>query len=358
MTIKGLSEFLRKKNVPKSGRKDKTEMSAPLFLGDLKGKKIAIEAAGLIYRQNWAAVKNVIRDYPFVFIQNKLGIGHWSCPSATEILDNFKIIFRNFVKKICDSGIIPVFIIEGSSPDTKSDTVQKRIDTKQSAEAKVESLSYEPSLERFKEKLVNAYPPTYDHKFAVIDILNEMEINMVQAKYEAEGVCAYLVKTKVIKRVFDPVNNPEGQTISTIIPYPYTCDAALINDFDIFAYGCNFVIRNLQNADAKNGHFEVEGYVLDDILRTLEFLPEEYTPEQRIVAERRFRLLCILSGTDYSDNIHGFGPAKIHKLILKHNIVTYDDICKVEPKFQAIPYHQIIETMKKNQEFEVIRFQS
>lgn len=324
MTIKGLSTYLSGKDIPKVGRKNSNDESIPLYLNQLKGKKIAIETACFIYKQNWAAVKHVIDNYPFSLIREN-DREYWSRPSNDEVYIIFKAYFRSFIKRLCNTGIIPVFVIEGKSPEMKGITIQKRLGDKKEQSNKIDILKYSKDLYEFKKNLPYAYPPSYKHSEIVIDILKEMNLPTVQAKHEGEGVCAYLV-------------NEETSSLH--------CDAALTDDYDIFMYGCRVVIRNLRSISHDRDNFEIEGYAFQDILSTLELSQSH--------GEDQFRLLCILSGSDYSDNVYGFGPGKICTLIKKYNITSYDDICKINERFLSIPYRDIIDTIEKNKEYTVI----
>lgn len=52
MTIKAMSEYLSKRGVPYTGcaKKDLFKDKKPLFFNQLKGLKMAIETAGIIYK--------------------------------------------------------------------------------------------------------------------------------------------------------------------------------------------------------------------------------------------------------------------------------------------------------------------
>jgi len=355
MTIKRLAEYLRDQNVPKLGRRNENDSDTPLYMNQLRGKKVAIEVAGIVYRQNWGAVKHVMKSHTFIFMSNKDSIGgHWSRPSDDEIHVMFKVYFRSFVRRIIDSGIIPIFVIEGKAPDMKGATIKKRIDGKKEQSDRADAVRGNIELNEFKKKLMYAYTPGSKHAEIVIEVLKDMGVTTVRAKHEAEGVCAYLVNTTF-------TIGEHGESVK----FPLHCDVALTDDYDIFMYGCKAVIRNLRSADPTKGHFEAEGYAFDDILYSLGFLPVDedgnrmpVSCTQKITAEEQFRLLCILCGSDYSDNIGGLGPAKICTMIKKHNILTYEDACRVEPRFAAIPYHGIIQTIENNKTYTIIESSS
>jgi hypothetical protein len=222
------------------------------------------------------------------------------------------------------------------------------VEARSSNEDKTTSVAYgmdQIGLNAYKKKLVYSYMPNQEHTHAVIEVLTEMDLPVLRAKHEAEGVCAFLVNT--------PLN------------HQFHCACALTDDHDIFMYGCKAVIRDLRAADAKFGNFECVGYSYVDILCTLGLLPYDdmgipmpFTQEEYDIAHRRFQLLCILCGTDYHENVKGLGPSKVLDKILKHKITSYEEICVIEPKFSEIPYDKIMDTLKANMEYTIVHLPS
>lgn len=324
MTIRGLSKYLKDKGIPKMGRSHDNDPDPVYTLNQLKGRRIAIEVAGMIYRQNYAAVKYVVDRHSFILTDDG-----WSRPAEHEILQMFKVYFRSLIKRICGTGIYPLFVMEGKSPEMKGCTIQRRINTKNDIIDKVNSIKDCPDLREYKQKLIYAYTPNTSHMEIVKEVLKEQSVKVVHAKHEGEGVCACLV------------NLPDT--------HPLRCDVALTDDYDIFMYGCRAVIRNLRSISG--GSFEIEAYAFVDILTTLGFLDSTHTDID--LASERFKLFCILCGSDYSENIRGLGPAKVCNLILKHDIMSYEEICEIEPRFRMIPYQDIIHVLESNKEYMV-----
>lgn len=330
MTIKRLAEFFRELGVPKEGRDCKEHDVIPFYLNQLKGKRVAIETSTIVYKQNWAAVLRAIDNYPFIWIDGR----GWSSPSEDEVLEIFKRFFKSYIVKIIGSGIIPVFILEGKSPKLKAATIQKRSELRIEMSDKASSVKGNIDLEAFKKKLPYMYMPNTKHMTVIIDILKELKVDTLRAKHEGEGVCAHLV------------NNVDD---------PYHCDVALSDDYDIFMYGCRVVVRNLRQASSKVGGFEVTGYAFQDVLFATGFIdPLNYTQEEYEIAIDRFRLFCVLCGTDYSDNVFNMGPARILSMLKNHDIYTYEQACVVEPRFKDIPYADIIDTLKANAIYSVV----
>lgn len=331
MTIKRIADYLRENNIPYWGQdlndKDNVE---PFYISEMRGKKIAIETAGIICKQNYGAIQQALKSFPFQWIDD---IG-WTSPDPSEVYDIFKRYFKSYMKKIKDTGVIPIAIIEGKSPRLKSQTTAKRTEIKDNNKITAELNKKCMDLELFKKSVAAQYLPGATHVQLAMEVLQELEIITIRAFHEGEGVCAQLV-----------INTED----------PYHCDCAMTDDYDIFMYGCPSVIRNLRNEKTK-GFFHGTGYALVDILTSLRFLEQSQVddPIKFEEAFKRFQLLCILSGTDYHENVKGLGPAKIQKMILNHNIFTYEEICKMEERFYEIPYHQIIKTLEKNKRYNLV----
>lgn len=318
MTIKRLSEYIAKCNVPKLGRRNENDTDESYFLSNLKGYKIAVEVSSILYKQNWAAINNVVERFPFEYAIRSGEIApSWNRPTIDDIIPMFRIHFRSYVKKILSTGVHPVFILEGDIPPMKKNTSLKRSGMKDAQKDKAHISSQSTSLTEYKKNLLYSYHPSVIHRDVAKEILLEMKQLVVQAHYEGEGVCAALVSL------------PKDD--------PYYCSMALVDDYDIFMYGCKAVIRNLRK------NMEIEAYAYNDILSSFGL----HTDEQ-------FTMLCILSGSDYAENVPNIGIAKVCDLIKKHKINTYDEICEIQPKFRDIPYHDIVKTLSLNRGYDPV----
>lgn len=318
MTIKGIGDFFKNRGVPHDGRSSDKDPNEPMLLSSLAPLSVAIEMSGIVHKQNMGAVRAVVNSYPFAYND----MSGWSYPSVNEILDMFKRFLKACVKRIVSTGIRPVFVLEGLSPDAKGATAEGRSNERGMMESKPEGLRHRNNLSILKSSLYGAYPPRAGHRVAAKDVLDEMGIEYVMAKYEAEGVCAALVK--------------EGR-----------CQVALIDDYDIFMYGCTMVARNMMTT--RNKDIEVMGIALKDILTTIGFLQDG--EEDMTKAAERFSLMCMMCGTDYAENIPQMGPSRIHDLFIKHNIHTYEALCLVDDRFCNMPYECIKDTLRKNMEY-------
>jgi len=327
MGVDGLSTLMKDKDVPYKGRISKKDTQESYPLSRLKGRKIAIEASGLIYKQNWHAATRAIEKHIFVY-ENE-----WSRPSVEDVLNEFKDCYRSFMIKLIGTGIVPKFIMEGSPPSLKTSTRQKRRDDNAKYIEKALNASKilsESGLNEFKDNLPYTFYPGEQHAKIAIDIMRSMNITIIQADHEAEGVCAKLV------------NDTKD---------PHHCFCALIEDSDIFMLGAS---RILTKFTSRNGPIEVAAYAFRDVLTSIFHDGESPSNDQLKRYRDQFQLLCILMGTDYYKRIKGIGPITILDHIIKNNISTYEDICRIEPKFKSIPYHEIMEVLKNNEAYSVI----
>lgn len=317
MTIKGISDFLKNRGVPHDGRSSDKDPNEPMLLSSLAPLSVAIEMSGIVYQQNIGAVKAAVNGYPYVYSDTN----GWSYPSTDEVLEMFGRFLKARVNRIVATGIKPVFVLEGLVPDAKDATAERRRNDKGMMSSKPDIHRHRTDVRMLKNSLYGAYPPGPRHHSMAKSILDDLGIDYVMAKYEAEGVCAALVK--------------EGR-----------CQAALIDDYDIFMYGCPIVARNMMTT--RNKDIEIMGIAMKDILTTIGFLADGGDQEK---ASERFSLLCMMCGTDYAENIPQMGPARIHDLFIKHNIHTYDELCLVDSRFCDMPYESIKDTLRKNAEY-------
>lgn len=401
MTIKRLAKLLRTYEVPYLGRYDQKDTSTPFYLNALSGKRVAIEAAGIIYRQNAGAVIRAIENHSFSYTD-----GRWSRPRDEDVLAIFRSYIRNYMSRLLGSGIVPVVIIEGRGPEMKGGTLQIRSREKANNENKAEDSSHSMDLDTYKHHLRNAYYPGGQHVDIAIKEMSDLGISMLRAHREAEGVCAQLVN--------DTTD-------------PYHCSCAIIDDYDIFMYDCRAVVRNLRVASDRVGGFEGTAYAHLDILISLDLInmiDGKPVMEDYHDASIRFKVLCILSGTDYHSNIPGIGCGKVLNLlrnkkislteitdkkgkfhihsslldndrirdllslipddkrhcpskitsylnsveevptdeeyqynvgdVTERRINTYEDICIIDPRFKSIPYYRIIDTLDQNMGYSII----
>lgn len=225
MGIRCLNRFLRKHCYPKINT---------ITLNNLYGKKIAIDA-------------NI---YMFDFASNN------------QLMESFYHMISVFKYY----NITPIYVFDGKTNINKMDTLETRRKDKEIAENKYNELLLtrnpnELDMIALQKKFTRIGRYQYNE---VKQLITYMGVNYIDAPYEADEICAYLVLS----------NQVHG---------------CLSEDTDMFVYGCNKIYKGL---DLMN-HTVIK-YDLNNILNNLN------------INEENFKQLCVISGTDYNKNSKGF----------------------------------------------------
>lgn len=319
MTVKTLNKFISSIGVPVIGRPRKSNDTIPFYLNQLKGKTIAIDTPLIIYAMNYRAAEDIVSSHQFKMVD-----GRWDHPDPDLIYPYFIHHMREYIHCIRMTGINPIYVMDGDVPPMKGDIHDKRSLQKENLKSQ-----YDPILAEHKKKVVYYYYPSEKHSQLTISLLQEEGYKVIQAKYEAEGVCAYLALKKY-------------------------CHGILSDDSDAIMYGCPIILRRPRMLNAMTGHMEIEGIAIIDILVSMEFITIPYTPEQYDAAVNRLRLFCILCGTDYHPGVYNVGASRIHHIMMRHNIHTYEEICAIDERFKDIPYYDILKTLEENTKYTVL----
>ena len=166
--------------------------------------------------------------------------------------------------------IIPCFVFDGKPPEEKNAVIKARREERATAEVeykkiadtindkdKTEEQKAEDAakMEVLKQKMKRI---TMEDIYYVRDLLDGMGVMWVEAKGEADVLCARLCIKKYV-------------------------DACISDDMDMFVYGCPIVWRHLSLLQET-----IFSYDLEKICKCLELSKDE------------LREVCVLSGTDYS----------------------------------------------------------
>lgn len=163
-------------------------------------------------------------------------------------------------------NITPIYVFDGKTNINKVETLEKRRKDKEIAENKYNEmlLTKDPSdkdMIALQKKFTRITKSQYDE---VKQLMTYMGVNYIDAEYEGDEMCAYLVLSNQV----------------------YGC---LSEDTDMFVYGCNYIFKGL---DLMN-HTVIK-YNLNNILYNLN------------INDDNFKQLCVISGTDYNKNNKGF----------------------------------------------------
>lgn len=178
---------------------------------------------------------------------------------------NFKVPEYGFLRQIIQSlsfGIIPIYVFDGISPESKSHTIDQRKNKTKKLKKKLNKLLTETSgktistendleIARLTKKTINIT------KYDIINIKNFLDIlNIphITASGEADDLITVLYNTNII-------------------------DACQSDDMDMLPKGCKNLIQ-ISNTG-------VTQYILDDILKSVKLTHAEFVD------------MCILMGSDY-----------------------------------------------------------
>ena len=184
-------------------------------------------------------------------------------------------------------NIIPIFIFDGKPPDEKRDLINHRKELRKEAKVNYELLKEQYDIaetEQEKNELFNKMENekkksiriTQNDIQNVKDLMTALGVTYYDAPGEADELCAYLTHKKIV----------------------YGC---LSEDMDMFVYGCNRVFRYLSLFNRTCIY-----YNLSDILKSLNLTLDE------------FKMLCIISGTDYNVDTNDFTIYETIKLYRKY----------------------------------------
>ena len=236
----------------------------PVQLCDFSGKRIVIDTS--IYLHKFLAANSLVESMYFMIAQ-----------------------FKYF-------SITPIFVFDGIAPAEKQGVLNSREYVRESARQKYNQLSEVLNTE-IQLQLQSQEPPRDDaieggsenvndesglahdvsnlqqqmrslkRRFIRISnsevseikrLMREFDVTYIESDGESDALCAYLVKANL-------------------------ADACMSDDMDMFIYGCPVVLRHVNI-----WHGTGIQYTLPDILEGLQ------------VSLHEFRMVCILSGTDYN----------------------------------------------------------
>ena len=210
---------------------------------------------------------------------------------------------QSFIAILKNHNICPIFIFDGKPPNEKRETLykrkQQRLDAQEQCNILFTKLQEECNDDE-KQQLLIEYNKL---KRESITITRE-KIKSVKELFEKEEVIYYNAPTEADQMCAQMVLNGE-------------CWGCMSDDMDMFIYGCNYIIRDI---DITN-----KSATLYDFKKLLGDLGMTYD---------NFKRVCIISGTDYhmsgkseqSMNLHT--ALKLYNRFIKNvkysNMTFYD----------------------------------
>jgi len=242
-------------------------------LAEFKGKRLAIDAFNTLYQ-----FLTIIRQ-----------------PDGTPLMDAQGRITSHLsglfyrTCNLLEAGIRPTFVFDGTPSELKKKTIAERAAAKLEAE---ESMRAAREAGRVQEAAMLAQRTARLTSEMVAEskhLLELMGVPWVQAPSEGEAQCAAMCASGV-------------------------AEAAASQDYDTLLFGSPVLVRNVTIA----GRRKLPGRGIYS-----EIFPEQIILNESLakLAITREKLVWIgmLAGTDFNEGIHGIGPKKALKLVLKHD---------------------------------------
>jgi flap endonuclease-1 len=258
MGIKGLTSWI-KKHAP-----DAIEL---LCVNDLKGKRVAIDTSTVIYRTVLAL------RYSNIEMKNNKG----------ELTSHLYGIFFKTIKFL-ENDMIPVYVFDGRSPESKQETLNERRKRKEEAQAAIDSGNLtEDEIRKLEQR---TFFITQKMKHDLQTMLTLGGIPWIEADGEADPLLAYL--------------NREGYV-----------DGVIADDTDISVFGAPHQYKGFLDGMKSPNRKIIQHIQYHKILEKLGWNRDRYIK------------LALLLGSDHAPSLKGIGPISAHKLaVSKDNIET------------------------------------
>ena len=197
----------------------------------------------------------------------------------TVVIDCFQFLYKfmadnrmaehmdQMIRMLLDRQIVPIFVFDGKPPIEKKAVLEQRRTKKQDAKARyeelIQNLTTTPTPELanelacLKKKFIRI---DYEHIQCAKKLMQHYEVEYVDAPGEADAVCVEMVQS-------------------------HRAWACLSDDMDMFAYGCDRVLRELSLMTGKVTLYRTQSILID--LR---------------LTMQEFREILVISGTDYRDD--------------------------------------------------------
>lgn len=186
-----------------------------------------------------------------------------------------------------EHGMHPVFVFDGRRLPLKDSTCSQRKDLRSQAREEALSLESRGLIELAEKKWQQGFVLESHMEEDTMNMLVTNDVTCYAAEYESDQCMAVLWKEGIV-------------------------DAVVTEDSDLLAYGVKKCIFKLK----LDGMCEFYG--ADDVKP-----PEEKKRRVDVMlsqlSDDQVAQMCVLSGTDYNDNVPGVGIKKVYKLIRDHS---------------------------------------
>lgn len=253
-----------------------------VHLGAFRGLRLACDIAGYAYKYMAVSNKEALKYIDIVKFD----------PDPAVLRSYWVERYYDFVMLFIESGITLIPVFDGKHFRLKDDTKAERQKKKEDREKRIIQLREQIQLQNnpyLIEELRSCLEARISFSVEDWDVLKQLFTHMgipwMQAEYEAEALCARLVRCGVAA-------------------------AAVSQDGDTLAHLAKIMIMDVRK-DYRQGipNHKCACIVLQDLLGVLHLPPKPFVD------------FCILNGTDYNDRVKNFGFVKCLSLMWKHGSV-------------------------------------
>jgi len=281
MTIKDLKKYLEE-NYPHIFRKTS--------IYTFHKCKIAIDASGLAHNY-WHPMQKTV-------------IAKLTDPAEDLDIDQIvKLWLKNIwslISKFLRMGITPIIVLDGAPPVEKSDVIKQRQDEKVAAKTAIDEFkdqmkSLDPLLRTSNhlthiKKLYYGWKAlTFEHMVKLKMFFMGLGLPVLQAKNEAEELCAELCRKGLVSAVYCE----DSDSLAHLAPcwiYSKTTTKELIPERKEYIESFEYVL-------------------LEDVLDALGMTKETFVD------------FCIMCGCDYNKRIPQKGPSRSYELLTKYTSI-------------------------------------
>lgn len=227
---------------------------------------------------------------------------------ASRLENSHLIGIANRIKFYLMNGILPVFVFDGTPPEAKKVTLNKRYAAKEKMYVRLEELREKEPKTDEENKLIKEEIERLLSQLIVIkkshieeskELLEKSGIPYCTAPEDAEKYCAFLQKNGLV-------------------------DYTVTDDTDASTFGCPIILKTSINKNITEINTDV-------ILSKFDMTQDSFID------------FCILSGCDYSDPIPQIGPITAFNLIKKYGSIEeiLKTLNKEAPNFDYIVSRKI-----------------
>lgn len=259
------------------------------------GMRLAIDLSEYLYVYYNIAKKNMFEMNQVTAIFEN---GSWK--QIDEEMVQYYVCrqFISLVEQFKKNSMIPIFVFDGKPNIEKKSIVEARkkksLDNKKLRSV---ALTDETSFETYKLAELRCNVPSREYKLLLSALFTSLRVIFYHAEFEADTLCSQLCRNGM-------------------------ADGVLSQDGDQFAYNTRLIVKNIKIIEGTS----YMTFTYSNLLHKMFNL----TPKQ-------LTMFCVMNGSDYNQNITNFGPVKNLKLLREHGVI--ETICKIEPKFSQLDYH-------------------